>query len=1130
MHVHATRSTAQREGHPLPTQSGMHQPLPRLPALAARSAAWHARSHIPLLLLAALCSTILVGTLTVGDSVRFSLKQSALRRLGAITHVYAGGDRFVDAALADGMTRQGVPCAPVILLPGVALADAPDGTARQVNRVQVIGADGRFWQLAGAAGPRSATNAVLSARLAAALHLQPGMQVSVRVRLPGFLPDDAPLASRPETSTVRGRFTVGSIASGSRLGSFSLRTEQVEPCNVFVPLDWLQSQLGRTGQANLLAASARSAHPAAAVEESLRSAWRPERGGYRFNTNAAGCVQLQHSSVFLATELIASVTSAVPSAVCSFSYLANTLSTGSGSTARRTPYSFITALSPGPDPALGAVPDGMRDDEILLNSWTAEALRAGPGDAVAVRYFRIGSAGAFTETSRTFRVRSVLPMSALAEERTLMPDFPGLTDVESCRDWDVGMPIDQALLNDPQNEEYWKKCRQTPKALITWRAGREMWGSRFGDATGLRFPATDDAMRAARSAVSPAAAAVAFAPAREAALQAVSQATDIGGLMLGLSAFLILAAALLAILVVGFSIQRRAPHLGCLVATGARPAYLFTLTALEPLAVALCGAAAGVPAGLLYARVLTSALGTTWRDAVAGADISFHAQPLTVLVSAAGAITVIAAAVAASMLHLLRQSPIRLLAADSTQNEAPTPAARWRIGALSGVLLLTAAAAVLARARPGGDSSPELGFFAGCCTLLSALQGLWCAMARVRPEQTQAAAPSFGGTVWRNLTRRRRRSMTVVAVFAAGVFLVLAVGTMQPGSGDGPPQRDSGTGGFLWYAESTLPLQELRKAGRRSRDQPSLSDLSAFHAVPFKLHDGDHAGCLNLNRAQSPRVVGAPALELDRLGAFAERDHMTPWALLLPPAAAGVLPALAGDLDTLQWGLKRRADPVHGDILPLTDERGRRVLVRLVGALPYRQTVLHGSLLISSDAFQSLYPSESGYRLFLIDQGARPVTGIERALQPLVRAGFDIETATSRLAEFHRVEAAYLRMFSALGGLGLMLGCAGLGLILLRNIAERRRELAILAALGFRDARIRQLLGLEHAALLCAGLTIGGGAALVSMIPSSQEIPWASICVLMAGMAALGAAALFATLRAATTHTRLARMLRTADD
>ena len=64
--------------------------------------------------------------------------------------------------------------------------------------------------------------------------------------------------------------------------------------------------------------------------------------------------------------------------------------------------------------------------------------------------------------------------------------------------------------------------------------------------------------------------------------------------------------------------------------------------------------------------------------------------------------------------------------------------------------------------------------------------------------------------------------------------------------------------------------------------------------------------------------------------------------------------------------------------------------------------------------------------------------------------GGDATSTAERLARFHRVENTYLSTFQTLGGLGLLLGTVGLATVLLRNVLERRRELALLAAVGYR--------------------------------------------------------------------------------
>jgi ABC-type antimicrobial peptide transport system permease subunit len=71
--------------------------------------------------------------------------------------------------------------------------------------------------------------------------------------------------------------------------------------------------------------------------------------------------------------------------------------------------------------------------------------------------------------------------------------------------------------------------------------------------------------------------------------------------------------------------------------------------------------------------------------------------------------------------------------------------------------------------------------------------------------------------------------------------------------------------------------------------------------------------------------------------------------------------------------------------------------------------------------------------------------------------------------------------------LGLLLGSAGLAIVVARNVLERRREFGLLEAVGFRPKQMRALVFSEHRWLVLAGLVIGVGSAVVAVWPSLQE-------------------------------------------
>jgi ABC-type antimicrobial peptide transport system permease subunit len=185
--------------------------------------------------------------------------------------------------------------------------------------------------------------------------------------------------------------------------------------------------------------------------------------------------------------------------------------------------------------------------------------------------------------------------------------------------------------------------------------------------------------------------------------------------------------------------------------------------------------------------------------------------------------------------------------------------------------------------------------------------------------------------------------------------------------------------------------------------------------------------------------------------------------------------------------------------------------VRLVGALPVRKSVFQGAVLIPAAEFARRFPAEDGARLLLVDAPPARLGALRELLErELGRLGLELRTPAERLAEFYAVEHAYQGMFLALGGLGLLLGTAGLAVVVLRNVLERRAELALLAAVGFSRARIAALLGAEHLALFAAGLGAGMASALLAVLPAlrapGSRVPVGDLAGLALALLAAGAA------------------------
>jgi ABC-type antimicrobial peptide transport system permease subunit len=187
-----------------------------------------------------------------------------------------------------------------------------------------------------------------------------------------------------------------------------------------------------------------------------------------------------------------------------------------------------------------------------------------------------------------------------------------------------------------------------------------------------------------------------------------------------------------------------------------------------------------------------------------------------------------------------------------------------------------------------------------------------------------------------------------------------------------------------------------------------------------------------------------------------------------------------------------------------------------------KNSLFQGDVLMSEAAFRRHFPQNDGYRLFLVATAAggdadAVATSLEKNLRG---AGFDAERTETRLQSFMAVQNTYLATFQSLGGLGLLLGACGLAAVQLRNVQERRGELALLRAAGFRRRRVAALVTLENAALLAGGLGLGVLASLVAVAPhllsGGAAVPWLWLAGTLCGVFAVGLLVGLAAVRAAT--------------
>lgn len=820
-------------------------------------------------------------------------------------------------------------------------------------------------------------------------------------------------------------------------------------------------------------------------------------------------------------------------------YLANSLVAGSA----EIPYSVVAALDPTQAPPLGPfLPKGvtqLADDEIVLADWKESPLSRNIGEKVTLSYFPPTHSGEPSEQSAVFRLAGFIPLEGVAADPDLTPEFPGITDKLSITDWDPPFPYDNKRVK-PRDENYWRNYRTTPKAYVNLSVGQRLWGSRFGRLTSIRL-ATDNANDLSQAEsrfkesllarLDPVQGGLVFNPVRAQALQASNGGTDFAQLFLGFSFFLIAASLLLVGLLFRLNIDRRADEIGLLMAVGYRRAAVRRLLLGEGAVLAAAGAVIGSCVAMLYARLLLQLLAALWPGETLQSFLGPHFEPLSLIYGATGAFAVSMLTVAWAVFSLGRVAPSSLLAGQmpGEGEKLGRRRRRWSWWVV-GVSLVGGLALLAGSGRVEDHEMRAMTFFgSGSLLLFACLAALSGWMRSARYRIVEGHGPwSVARLGIRNAARHPGRSLLTAGLLAAAAFLLVAVDAFRRHV-DAHEAVAEANGGYNLVAESDLPLfrdlntregqQEVQDklltiyrdelggdnalAERRAKESAAL--LQQVQVVAFRVQAGDDASCLNLYQPLRPRLLGVPVSFIDNQhGSFrfaataarAEGERVNPWKLLLPQDED--VPAF-GEKNTVQWMLKTS---LGGQItLPPNHH------LRVDGLLS--DSIFQSSLLVSEPNFLRMYPGHEGYNYFLIHTPAGKEDEVRRVLELAYGdRGMRVTPTVEQLNAYLEVENTYLSTFQALGGLGLLLGSLGLAVVLLRGVWERRGELALLRALGFRHATLGWLVLAENAFLLIVGLLAGTASALVAVSPhllgGAANIPWVHLLGLLAGVALVG--------------------------
>ena len=831
----------------------------------------------------AVMTAVLTGSLVLGDSVRGSLTQRVHERLGNTETLIQTGTGFLsDSILQHDIFRQAK---------GYLMSEGFISSEGRIIPVTVWGTD----------------NDTLNedeALINQTLEKEIGRGTVVL-----HLPSNSLIASGSLFVTQRYanqvRLTVKGIKTADEGGNMLLHNEQVRPHNIFINRHALAEVLGMEGKVNVILS------PDHLTDNDLLGIWQPAYAGITVKDSIVGT-----DRVFLPQ----SVVEKLQPTTHSLAYFVNSIGD--------IPYSFVTATSQ------------LQGDETILSDYAARRLNAHIGDSVTMTYFvSQGKLKQLETRSHCFIVKGIQPIRQMVGKADLLTaDFPGLSGIQHCTDWDSDLPINMSRIK-PVDEDYWTDYRQTPKALVSLEAVSNDWITPYGVAT--RVVTTPDRL----SALTPDVLGITVIHPQKAAFQAAQNGTDFGMLFLALGFFIIIAAILLIQNPLSEMYRLRLPEIHTFRVLGFSDRQIFQRLFTEALPVVLLASPVGILLGYVYAIIILWLLAGPWSGATHTDGFALHVNYTTVIIA-----FVVCIILAMTVLAFTIRSILRIPKQQKIKTINPK---RW------------------------ADSLSSQ-------HLLSSLY------------------------YYRHQHRLSFWTLTL------GVLIVFAVGLNRP---DFSHSSTKATGGYPFYGECQIPIQYNLNtvAGRHHLHLDQIPTDAHFLQMPK--HNEDEASCLNLNKVETPSVLGMSLKEMKGFGIDTTAMN-----------SETAIP-VAIDEEALLWSMKKSI----GDTLIYHTTEGQAV--KAVIAASYPTGILHGNAIISSDDYRRLWPDETGSRIILSDYS--------QIATPLSDYGFTIMPTTDRLKLFFEVTDTYLSIFLSLGGLGLLLGLASLLIIIRKNITARRDEIRL---------------------------------------------------------------------------------------
>jgi putative ABC transport system permease protein len=329
---------------------------------------------------------------------------------------------------------------------------------------------------------------------------------------------------------------------------------------------------------------------------------------------------------------------------------------------------------------------------------------------------------------------------------------------------------------------------------------------------------------------------------------------------------------------------------------------------------------------------------------------------------------------------------------------------------------------------------------------------------------------------------KRFRTGATVAMFALVLLSVTVIAFLTAEQGaalNSVIQQDSG--GYDIVTRTTLPVSDL--ANRIGIDPNLMTKVSAV--IPFNstvlaavrdLTSGTGFG-------PQPLVGGDP-------NAPSQSNFYTGNTFTMGDMANGyktgadVWKAVTSNSSNVVWSFGSvnfngppisSRTPAAGDLLELYyTPNATTVIPKNVTVAGILNGVFFNGIIGTSQLLKSVFGVGTGQLGFVkVSNGVDPISVSNILKRDFAHLGMQTVPIAALVGTFIQIGQSFLGIFEAFLALGLVVGIAGLGIISIRSVVERRKEIGVLRAIGYRKNMILAAFLLENSYVALLGILIG---------------------------------------------------------